>query len=201
MNNIFNVTMTENTNNTYLRQNNKLTNVELCETEKVIKPNWQKMLEYYNYIDIICDNDGLYSGLVLPYENSIFIMNLSYLSLFSGAYCYMNGHYTLLPVPLGVFLNSINYWRDPQPKSIRRYNDIIWAITGFIYQLWRSIGAQYQYIYMIVMFIAICFFPLGHMLNKTSCWLGTFSHCMIHIVGNIGNIILYSGIVPKLNNY
>ena len=42
----------------------------------------------------------------------------------------MNGHYTLFPVPLGVFLNSINYWRYPKPKSIRRYIDIIWAMLG-----------------------------------------------------------------------
>jgi len=188
--------MNENTNILYSRKNNKLTNIELDK----IKPVWKKTLENWNYIDVMCDEDGLYAGLVLPREHSFFIIKLSYLSFFSAIYGYMNGHYTLLPVPLGVFLNSINYWRYPKPKSIRRYIDIIWATLGLIYQLWRSIGSQYHHKYILVMFITICFFPVGHMLNRKSSWLGTLSHCVIHIGGNIGNIILYSGTVPKIMN-
>ena len=47
--------MDENNNILYSRKNNKLTNTELYK----IKPFWKKTLERWNYIDVMCDEDGL----------------------------------------------------------------------------------------------------------------------------------------------
>ena len=156
-----------------------------------------KYLEYYGFDEVEIDEDGLYSGMVLPDSHSKFLWKISWISLFSGIYGITQGHYSLAPVPIGVWFNSLNYWRSPQPTSMRRWFDIAWAISGLTYQLHCAIGSQYMYEYWILMTITASFYPLGHILNNTSSWLGTFSQSMIHVGGNIANVILYSGYVPN----
>lgn len=160
--------------------------------------DWKSYLDAWGFHEVEPDADGFFSGLVLPPDHATFLWRLGWISLIAGIYGLWRGHYTLAPVPLGVFINSLNYWRDPSPTSIRRYFDILWAISGLIYQLWRSVNSQYAVAYWIVMFITVCFFPLGHAVHSTSAWLGTFCHAMVHVGGNIGNVILYSGTVEKI---
>jgi len=107
-----------------------------------------------------------------------------------GYLCYFKRHYSLAPVPLGVYVISLNYWRHPIHSSLRRKIDITYVCLSLLYQVWRSVKAQYHNMYILIMSITICFFPLGIWF-----WLGTFCHGMCHVGGNIGNIILYSGSV------
>ena len=144
------------------------------------------------------DKDGLYSGLILPPLHSNFILNLAWLSFFSGIYAISREHYTLAPVPLGVWATSLNYWRYPVAISIRRKVDIAYVHIGLIYQIYRSVNSQYAIAYWIIISITCAFFPLGIALNKYSVGLGTLCQDMVHIGGNIGNIVLYTGNISSL---
>jgi hypothetical protein len=73
--------------------------------------------------------------------------------------------------------------------------DISYVLLSFAYQIQMSINAQYVIGYWIIMLVTISFFPLGHLLNNHNAWLGTFCQGMVHIGGNIGNTLLYSGYI------
>ena len=140
------------------------------------------------------DDDGLYSGLVLPPDQSEFLWNLSWLSLASGIYGITRGHYNLVGVPIGVWITSINYWRAPD-YGWRRYADISFVHVSLSYHLFLSLRAEYRYQYWVCLGAAITFYPLGCYLHskKNGRWLSTLCHGMVHILGNISNVILYSG--------
>ena len=60
------------------------------------------------------------TGYLKPSQYNI-IWNLAWLSLSSSVYATYKGHYNLAFIPGGVFLTSINYWRNPEVRSWRRY--------------------------------------------------------------------------------
>ena len=136
----------------------------------------------------------LINGLYFHREQYLFIWKVSFLSLFSSIYAINNGHYDLALVPGGVFLTSINYWRKPVPNSLRRYIDITYITLGVSYQSIRAFNAEYYLEHYITLAIAISFYQVGvFFYNKKQYWNATYSHCMIHVIANISNIILYSG--------
>ena len=66
--------------------------------------------------------------------------------------------------------------------------------SSLVYQLYRAYYSQYMAIYYTIMMVAVSFYPLGYYYyNRDRYWESTYAHCMIHIVANIGNIVLYSG--------
>lgn len=126
-------------------------------------------------------------------EQYSFIYNVSFLSLGSSLYAIYNGYYKMSMYPGGVFLTSINYWRKPD-YSWRRYLDIGYVKFALASQLYNAYGAQYGREYYTVTLIAVCFYALGVYCDKKSLHLySTYAHCMLHIIANIANFILYSG--------
>jgi hypothetical protein len=129
----------------------------------------------------------------LQKEQTTIIYNISFLSLGSSIYAIYNGYYYMSIYPGGVFLTSINYWRNPD-YSWRRYLDICYVKYALICQLYKAYRAQYGREYYTVTFLAICFYILGFYYHKKNLyWHSTYSHCMLHIIANIANVILYSG--------
>jgi hypothetical protein len=121
------------------------------------------------------------------------IYNTSFLSLGSSMYALYNGHYDLSICSGGVFLTSINYWIYPD-YSWRRYLDMTYVKLALFYQLYSAYRSQYMIHYYSLMFFAISFYPLGIYYHKKNLfWHSTCSHCLIHIIANVANIILYSG--------
>ena len=121
------------------------------------------------------------------------IYNISFLSLGSSIYAVYNGYYCLSICPGGVFLTSINYWIYPD-YSWRRYLDMTYVKFAFIYQVYKAYGSQYMIYYYLLMFIAISMYPLGiYYYKKNLFWHSTYAHCILHIIANIANIVLYSG--------
>jgi hypothetical protein len=159
------------------------------------KSTLETRLSRCGFIEVKMDKDGLYSGLVLPPPHALLLWRLSWISCLSGIYAIARGHYLLAPVPLGVWLTSMNYWKYPVQNSMRRKIDIGYVLLSLTYQLLRSLNAQYAIYYWIIMSVTVAFFPLGHLLNNHNAWLGTFCQGMVHIGGNVGNIILYSGYI------
>ena len=130
---------------------------------------------------------------ILYTEQYKVIFNVSFLSFGSSIYAIYNGYYGLSICPGGVFLTSINYWIYPD-YSWRRYLDMTYVKFAFIYQLYKAYRSQYMAQYYILMFFAASMYPLGiYYYKKKQYWRSTYVHCLLHIISNIANIVLYSG--------
>jgi hypothetical protein len=138
------------------------------------------------------------NGCILYPEQYNFIWKTSFLSLFSFTYAIYKGHTDLALVAGGVFLTSINYWRKPT-YSWRRKIDMVYVKTALLYQLIRAYKAEYRNQYYITIFIAICFYPISyHYYYKKQYWKSTYAHSMLHLIANISNIVLYSGMIEPI---
>lgn len=75
---------------------------------------------------------------------------------------------------------------------------MVYVKSAIVYQLFRAYGAEYSKEYYIGAFVVIWLYPIGIILyKKRMYWTSTYVHGSLHILGNIFNIILYSGaIVP-----
>ena len=148
-------------------------------------------------LHVVPDEDGLYNGHVSPPSHSLFFWSLAWIGLISGIYALFVGYYDLSLVPLGIWLTSINYWRRPVLTSWRRYIDIGYVNIALFYQLFRARFAEHAIIYYSVTVVTLLFFPLSWYLhNRKLIVIATLCHGMVHILGNVGNFILYSGYIP-----
>ena len=122
-----------------------------------------------------------------------FIFNTSFLSIGSFFYAIYNGYYVLSLCPGGVFLTSINYWRKPQ-YGWRRNLDMTYVFLAFNYQNYMAYRSQYMIQYYIIILLAICCYPFAKYYSKNHFfWRSAYMHCLLHIIANIANFILYSG--------
>jgi len=137
----------------------------------------------------------------LDIASFIYIMNnrwliaSSHTSLFSAIYCIHHGIRWHWIYPLGVYINSINYWRYPV-RGMRRNVDMAFGCSGLavslIYSYW-NVADLWAYYWLT--FLACFMYPI-------SCWLhahnyfmlSTIAHMMIHLFGNAGKIVLYNQI-------
>ena len=139
------------------------------------------------------------NGCILYPDQYNYLWKTSWLSLISALYAFYHGHYDMVLVPGGVFLTSINYWRKPD-YSWRRYADMCYVTGALSYQMLRSCKSQYGGVYVILTTVsAIYFYPLGiYYFTRGKYWHSAYAHSMIHILGNVANIILYSGYIEPL---
>ena len=121
------------------------------------------------------------------------IFRISFLSLGSSMYAVYNRHYLLSLCPGGVFLTSINYWRKPE-HSWRRTLDMTYVLLALMYQLYKANRSEYRIQYYTLTLIAGSMYPLAiYYSRQKRYWHSTYAHCGIHVIANIGNIVLYSG--------
>ena len=51
----------------------------------------------------------------------------------------------------------------------------------------------YARIYYITVSMALALYPISiYYYNKKQYWYSTYAHCMVHIIANVSNFILYS---------
>ena len=148
------------------------------------------------------DNDGLFSGQLIPPDQSAVLLYTSWIALISAIYAMSRGHFDLCWVPWGVLLTSLNYWRRPR-RDWRRVLDIAFVQVGLCWQLWRSVGAENCHAYWALTGagIAIYFLGLFYEHRVRQLWPSTLLHGLLHVVGNVANIVLYSGTVPPLPRF
>ncbi len=128
------------------------------------------------------------------------IWRVSLLFLLSCSYALYRGHYTLAVVPGGVLLTSLNYWRKPT-YGWRRNLDMAFVLSALIYQNIRAYHMTNAVPYYHLMIFGASLYPIGNYLHKKKYyWGSTFTHCMLHIVANISNMVLYSGDVDGGGN-
>ena len=132
------------------------------------------------------------SQLVLPPDHSKKLLRISFLSLGSCIFALLNSVYDGAYVAGSVFLFSINYWRNPV-YGTRRNIDITNNLLCLAYQTWRcfSVATPFTLGFLLFTYAGLgCFFVSRHLDDR----LGTVAHMFTHILANIGNLILYTGL-------
>ena len=142
------------------------------------------------------DKDGLYNGLIIPRDQANFMYTIAWLSFPSGIYAITQNYYDLALVPLGVWITSLTYWKKPT-YGWRRNLDMIYVVSGLCYQLYRSLDAENRNAYIIILSVGVIFYPISNIILPNSAWLSTIAHSMVHILGNISNLVLYSGNIQR----
>ena len=71
-----------------------------------------------------------------------YLWSTSWLFLVTTGYTVYQQKYEFLIFPSGIFLTSLNYWKQPKFNSWERNLDIGYVYYSIGYNLFRSIGAQ-----------------------------------------------------------
>ena len=101
-----------------------------------------------------------------------YLMATSHFSLLSAIYAY-NNSIKLWIIPAGVYVNSINYWRNPT-MGLRRNVPIITRL------------------YFTLIILSVAAYPISYWFQWRKQYVtSTFTHSLIHLFANIANIILY----------
>ena len=134
-----------------------------------------------------------HTNCILSPEQYNYLWRTSWFSLVGAFYAYYTGYYDFIIFPGGVFLTSINYWRKPD-YSWRRYLDIAFAHYAMSHQFIKAYNCENARLHYLIMFFSALCFPVGvYYYNKKNFWASTYIHSLIHIFGNVANIVLYSG--------
>lgn len=129
------------------------------------------------------------------YKNIYYV---SYLSFIPSLYGLYRKYYDLSLMSGGVTLTSINFWRNPD-FSWRRELDIHFVRLSILYHLFRAYKSENRNAYYILSGSAITFYPIGvYFFIKKKYTYFMYSHILVHLIGDLSNIILYCGYVPKI---
>ena len=145
---------------------------------------------------IVFVNSHQMTDTIIPREHYMTLFYVSWTTCISILYALYQCHYYLSIVPIGVLLFSLNYWRKPD-YSWRRYVDIVWAVGSFVFQIreaYKMSGFGKNYLWFVPIG-SICFLMGVYYHKKNNReyqWLSTFFHSMVHIIGNVFNLVLYS---------
>lgn len=134
--------------------------------------------------------------LILPEKYYIRIYYTSFITLFSIFTSLYFKLYDFTLLTSCVMITSLNYWKYPI-RNWRRTLDINIVTLTFLYKFYRSYYSNTKYIYYLSNLLGIVFYIMAKKSickNKSSIY-----HCGIHIVSNIGNIILYVGLNNSLD--
>lgn len=144
---------------------------------------------------------------VLDKPQADFLYATSYLSLVSFVYALYREQYSLSVVPAAVFLTSIAYWRNPLLDCYARYLDMVCVQCALLYQVYQARNAEYIREYSYVTSAGILSFAAGYYLTRhwdilaiedateraRKMWIVTYLHSGVHVLGNVANMVLYSG--------
>ena len=127
------------------------------------------------------------------HNHHIFLWCSSWMSLWSSMYAIQRGYYHLSIVPGGVFLTSLNYWRDPSNDKNRKI-DVSYVYISLFYQLIMARNLTTSRSYYAITSAACMCYPVSILCYKYKYyWTSTITHSLIHLFGNVANIVLYSG--------
>ena len=137
--------------------------------------------------------------LELTYSQYNLLWKTSFLALTSFSTAVYNKKYYCSLIPLTVFFTSINYWRKPD-YSCRRNIDMVCVKSSIIINIIIAYNSQYYKIYYPLLFVASSCYPISIIFYKRkNYWASVYCHAILHVLGNLSNIILYSGYILPLN--
>ena len=137
------------------------------------------------------------TALALPIPNAHFIWYCAWLSIPSAIYAYSHpasAHFAVIPA--SVWATSLIYWRNPVMNSWRQRIDISVVLSGLTYQTYYAFQyANLAQTYVVLICTAAVCYKFGYYLWTCGCvWPATYAHATIHIIGNIGNLLLYESV-------
>lgn len=99
--------------------------------------------------------------------------------------------YTCTLLTLLVWITSVMYWSHPV-KGLRRTLDMACTAVSLAYHFYLASTAYQQMMYFTIVTIGISFYLLARISDDQNC--SSFYHCIMHLCGNISNLVLYSSI-------
>jgi hypothetical protein len=119
----------------------------------------------------------------------------SWCSLVGGSYAIYTQHYSHAIPCYVVFLTSLNYWRYPTQSSWSRFLDTTCVQIALAYHILTAYSMSNAIPYYIITATGLATYQLGIELYKRDYWWGSvYAHMMVHVFGNISNMILYSSV-------
>ena len=132
--------------------------------------------------------------LVVPRDHGYYMCIMASIWLLSGIYALNRGNYGFAAGPLGVWLTSINYWRNPT-YGLRRNIDMCWCLIALFGTLQYSYISIHGLTSRYIMAISLLSYPVGWIVYIYEYfWLATIVHSMLHVFPNLANVILASGL-------
>lgn len=131
---------------------------------------------------------------ILPSIQSKILFVLSFLILASAAYAFSRGLLVFAALCVTIFITSFLYWHKPE-YSWRRNLDFFVVKCGAAFQLYMALYSPAVLYYYSIMLCCGFFYGASHVFAaQQRHWYSTCSHCMLHILGNAGNFLLYSSL-------
>ena len=137
------------------------------------------------------------SDLVIGQSHANVIWWAAWLSLGASGHALCIQQPGFVVVPACVLCTSLNYWRNPVRTSWRRTVDIsvVWGClcyqNAIAYYMKRQ---QYQRVYFGCIAVSGACYALGHLLMALNMpRASAYAHAGIHVVANVGNIVLQRG--------
>ena len=121
------------------------------------------------------------------------LFTTSWMTLFSAIYCYYRGHGWITAFPSSIWATSILYWWHPD-YSWRRYLDIAIVNSSLLTQHILVYNAEHAVPYYVFCLTGAGSYVLSIFFYRANeFWASTIAHAALHILTNIGTLILYSG--------
>ena len=124
------------------------------------------------------------------------ILKISYLSLLAFHYGLYKRCFHLIFSPFVIFITSQLYWRNPVFYSTRYYIDVYCVKICLFYNIvtvYRYYNFYQKLIYYSIVLSGVsCYGISNKYCREDNVKLATFFHCMLHLLGNVGNIYLYN---------
>jgi multidrug transporter EmrE-like cation transporter len=110
------------------------------------------------------------------------------------------GHpYDVIAIPANIFLTSMLYWHNPINTSWRYYVDVFTTHTMLLYAVYRAYNAEYMWLtYAIWTGVPVFNAASQHYYKNGFYTESVFFHALLHICGNAGCVMLFSGYVQPL---
>lgn len=134
--------------------------------------------------------------LILCREDSQILYASSWTFLFTSLYGFYDGDYNMISFLHGcVFINSINYWRNPI-RGFRRNIDILTNVLTILYGSYAVYGLHNSHLYYYcILSIKINFLLSWIVYSMNQHKLSVLFHSFTHLGGNIGNLLLFTDII------
>jgi hypothetical protein len=133
--------------------------------------------------------------LILQPEYSrriVLISHVIWISILTSA---SYGLYFCSLLALTVWATSQIYWSYPV-KGLRRSLDMACASASLIYHFGLSISSLTKpQLYLSLLAVALSFYFLARRAQNQN--YSSFYHCLMHIFGNISNLVLYSSLANE----
>lgn len=133
---------------------------------------------------------------IVQKEQSVIIYRLAHLLILPSSLAFYRKYYDLGVCNTAILLTSLNFWQNPV-VGWQRNLDIVVTKSCMLFQSIRAYNSEHASVYYFFILNILLFYMVGlyyHYIQKDS-WNSLYSHTMVHILGNIASILLYSGTI------